>query len=144
MLECLAALFKVPVATLISVQLALLNAGSTQKEAQDLLVLAGIESGYNPRAVSSAGATGIFQLMPETYINLSKDMTCWPLCSDAAVVSVFWKNTGKRFSMDVEKIVYYNSGFRGTDSLKDRLTVNAESALHFTRFSYVKEKCTSL
>jgi predicted Zn-dependent peptidase/soluble lytic murein transglycosylase-like protein len=44
---------------------------------EDLVWLAGIESGFDPRAVSQAGAAGLFQFMPETGSVYGLDQSSW-------------------------------------------------------------------
>lgn len=67
-----------------------------------------VESGYNPRAVSSAGAIGLGQLMPETARDLGVDPNDWRANLDGS--ARYLLTMLDRFSSAELALAAYNAG----------------------------------
>jgi membrane-bound lytic murein transglycosylase D len=84
---------------------------------KELIVLAAIESNYNPKAVSKAGATGMWQFMKPTAIDMGlkvsdrvDERTNWRKSTVAAIKYLKWMSE-KHFDGDYElSILAYNAG----------------------------------
>lgn len=84
---------------------------------KELIVLAAIESNYNPKAVSRAGATGMWQFMKPTALDMGltvnskiDERTNWRKSTIAAIKYLKWL-AEKHFDGDYElAILAYNAG----------------------------------
>ena len=84
---------------------------------KELIVLAAIESNYDPKAVSRAGATGMWQFMKPTALDMGlkvnsniDERTNWKKSTVAAIKYLKWMSE-KHFDGDYElAILAYNAG----------------------------------
>lgn len=79
---------------------------------KEIAVVAAIESAFNPKAISSAGALGMWQFMEETAKDMgldSKDRKDWKKSTKAAILYLKW--LANSFDGDYElAILAYNGG----------------------------------
>ncbi len=108
-----------------SVAFALREAGLPE----DLLWLVGIESGFDPRAVSQAGASGLFQLMPETAQLYGLDMSPWVderrsivRATKAAVTHL--RDLYERFGRWDLALAAYNAGYDRVASAMEKVALS--------------------
>jgi soluble lytic murein transglycosylase-like protein/predicted Zn-dependent peptidase len=93
---------------------------------EDLVWLAAVESGFDPRAVSRAGAAGLFQFMPETGQLYGLDQSPWvderrSVSRATAAAVTHLRDLYERFHRWDLALAAYNAGYDRVVGAMDRL-----------------------
>jgi len=93
---------------------------------EDLVWLAAVESGFDPRAVSRAGAAGLFQFMPETGQLYGLDQSPWvderrSVSRATAAAVTHLRDLYERFRRWDLALAAYNAGYDRVVGAMDRL-----------------------
>jgi membrane-bound lytic murein transglycosylase D len=106
---------------------------TAQKIPPELVWVAGVESGFDPRALSPAGAAGMFQLMPDTARRFG--LSSWPRDQrfqpepSAAASAQYLKYLYDRFHDWRLALAAYNAGEGTVQKLLDRYKTDSYDAI---------------
>jgi membrane-bound lytic murein transglycosylase D len=106
---------------------------AAQKIPPELVWVAEVESGFNPRALSPAGAAGLFQLMPDTARRFG--LSLWPRDQryqpepSATVSARYLKYLYERFKDWRLALAAYNAGEGTVQKLLDRYKTDSYDAI---------------